>query len=347
MKKIESVIIEMLLLVSILTVINPVSAATIVVNPGVGTPIQDAINAANAGDTILVNDGTYNENIVIDKSLTLIGNSKTTTIIKPEANATNWILIQATDVHIKNFTFDGDGFSIRSGIRTQGSGSITNCIIKNIYQAKYLGFGISFDYNVTGQDWQITGNEFHDIERVGVWVGGQGNKATISGNIIEGNGEGDWVGYGIEVEDRAVAYIEDNHISGYKGVASSDGSESAAIMITSYFGPNPKAYITGNTLTDNTTGILVGYEEGDTSFITANNNNISGNEYGIVNVTPNILDVTNNWWGSNAGPPPGYIVGSTKYFPWEKKNRLPMTNIMKILDANRLKKGQADTTTEN
>jgi nitrous oxidase accessory protein NosD len=343
MKKFNSIILGAIFLVSLLELINPVSAATIVVNPGIGTPIQDAINAANAGDTILVNAGTYNENIVIDKSLTLIGNSKTTTIIKPEANATNWILIQSTGVNIKNFTFDGEGFSIRSGIRTQGSGSITNCIIKNIHQAKYLGFGISFDYNVTGQDWQITGNEFHNIERVGVWIGGQGNKATISGNIIEGNGEGDWVGYGIEVEMSAVAYIEDNHISGYKGVASSDGSESAAIMITSYFGPNPKAYITGNTLTDNTTGILVGYEEGDTSFITANNNNISGNKYGIVNLTPHILDVTNNWWGSNAGPPPGYIVGNTKYFPWDKKASLPINSIMKILDSNKQKKQQKES----
>ena len=37
------------------------------------TKIQDAINAASDGDTIIVHAGVYNEHVVINKSLTLLG----------------------------------------------------------------------------------------------------------------------------------------------------------------------------------------------------------------------------------------------------------------------------------
>ena len=44
--------------------------------------IQDGINAADDGDTILVLDGTYPEDITITKSITLFGQDKLSTIIE-------------------------------------------------------------------------------------------------------------------------------------------------------------------------------------------------------------------------------------------------------------------------
>lgn len=35
------------------------------------TKIQDAVDFANSGDTIIVGDGTYTENVKVDKSLTV------------------------------------------------------------------------------------------------------------------------------------------------------------------------------------------------------------------------------------------------------------------------------------
>jgi parallel beta-helix repeat protein len=61
------------------------SAATLCVNPGgTGTcfkHVQDAVNAAASGDTIKVAPGTYAEDVVIGKSLSLIGHGSAETII--------------------------------------------------------------------------------------------------------------------------------------------------------------------------------------------------------------------------------------------------------------------------
>lgn len=44
--------------------------------------IQDAVNAANPGDTIVVKAGTYNEEIIaLDKSVYLFGDNKQSVII--------------------------------------------------------------------------------------------------------------------------------------------------------------------------------------------------------------------------------------------------------------------------
>ena len=56
-----------------------VEAATIVVDAGGNgnySKIQDAIDNASVGDTIYIWDGIYFENIVIDKSITLLGEGR-------------------------------------------------------------------------------------------------------------------------------------------------------------------------------------------------------------------------------------------------------------------------------
>jgi len=65
--------------------------------------IQEAINAANPGDTIFVKAGTYYENLVVNKTLSFFGEDKNMTIIDAQGSA-NGITITTDNVTINNFT---------------------------------------------------------------------------------------------------------------------------------------------------------------------------------------------------------------------------------------------------
>jgi len=66
--------------------------------------IQDAVDNASDGDTIFVYSGIYRENIVINKSVFLIGEDKNTTIIVGKEGLKTIINITANKVKIKGFT---------------------------------------------------------------------------------------------------------------------------------------------------------------------------------------------------------------------------------------------------
>jgi len=78
--------------------------------------IQAAVNAAKNGDRIEVKSGTYNENVVVNKSLTINGSGKNNTFVDPVsdggvAGPVFGFSLQANDIVIKNFgvgDFNGD-----------------------------------------------------------------------------------------------------------------------------------------------------------------------------------------------------------------------------------------------
>ena len=107
-------------------------------NPG--TPaapfatIQHAISVANPGNTIYVDAGTYAENVVVTKEVSINGAGQINTIIMPAISspnscsgsslcpdASNIFLVQANNVTIQNLTIDGNNPSISSGVNAGGS----------------------------------------------------------------------------------------------------------------------------------------------------------------------------------------------------------------------------------
>lgn len=82
--------------------------------PWDGTPeypyqyVQNGINAASVGDTVFVFNGTYLENIVVNKTINLIGEDKENTIIDGNGSG-NVVNISADNVTIGGFTIQNAG----------------------------------------------------------------------------------------------------------------------------------------------------------------------------------------------------------------------------------------------
>jgi len=91
--------------------------------------------------------------------------------------------------------------------------------------------------------------------------------------------------------------ISNNTISENLGVASSDGSTSAGVLVSTLFGSGTEATVSNNFISNNTTGVFVGFNASDASTVTVNNNSITGNDNGVVSTAQNV-DATCNWWGS-------------------------------------------------
>lgn len=99
--------------------------------------IQEAIDDVKVIDgwTVYVQSGTYNENVKLYKSISLIGQNKATTIIQPTSGP--GVFIRADNTLIKNFTIDtsswGLDFDGGSGyLPAVVTGGIENTTIENV-----------------------------------------------------------------------------------------------------------------------------------------------------------------------------------------------------------------------
>ena len=128
----------------------------------------------------------------------------------------------------------------------------------------------------------ISNSTFDEIGRVGVLYFGAGiTGSDFSDNTYVGKGAGDWLDYALDISAGAIVNVDGNDISNNKGIASSDGSTSGGILVSTFFAAGTEATITDNTITNNSSGILVGFDGADASTVVANNNNITGNDNGV------------------------------------------------------------------
>ena len=90
--------------------------------------IQNAVNASEDGDSIIVFEGTYFESVVVNKSVSLIGNGSEVTTIDG-GGIGNVVTISSDWVNLSGFRVTGSGIeSSDSGIRIE---SDNNHISKN------------------------------------------------------------------------------------------------------------------------------------------------------------------------------------------------------------------------
>lgn len=127
------------------------SASSIIRVPEDYPTIQEAVNVAKPGDTILVASGTYHESIYISKSVSLIGKCKeNTTIIG--LGIGNVIYISSYSVTVSNFTIKGSGTNYISPFDGGDAGIMldrcTNCTLSNlIVKENCLGIFLNLSNN--------------------------------------------------------------------------------------------------------------------------------------------------------------------------------------------------------
>ena len=181
--------------------IKPCEASGGTLHVGAGqmySSIQEAIDAADEGNTIYVHSGTYSKNIIVDKTLTLTGESSGITTIT--GSGTHTVKVTADDVSISGFTIknvQGGSFSciFLSAIENC---SITNNIIK------YGGNGV---YLVSSNINTIKDNTVEYNKVGGIYLSGSYDN-TIQGNTLRHNNA-----YGVFLSTSNSNTIYLNHFS--------------------------------------------------------------------------------------------------------------------------------------
>jgi parallel beta-helix repeat protein len=166
--------------------VTPIAASQVRTVPTAQYPtIQAAINAANPGDIIQVASGTYYEHVVVNKSLTLIGEDKNTTIIDG-SGAGLVIRSNVSNVEIRGFTIQNGGSSPDGGISigTSVSVCVNNTICDNIIRNNGIGIML-----IGSNECSITNNLIMNCSWAGIQTRGS-NSSVLTGNTIENNSIG-------------------------------------------------------------------------------------------------------------------------------------------------------------
>ena len=222
----------------------PAFSAKLIVNnvndvpscPAEYATIQDAVNAANPGDTVYVCASTYNEQVTISKNITLAGQTGAT--IMPSAVVANTtelysfpgtnpllaaaiVLVQnASNVIVSGLIVDGTNNGLNGGCGTDilgiyyqnAGGTINHNAIRYIELGPTLfgcqvGLGILAESNDgASKSVSITQNSIHDYQKDGIDIDTPTYGFAFQHNAVTGVGPTPVIGQnGIEIDAAATS----------------------------------------------------------------------------------------------------------------------------------------------
>ncbi len=297
--------------------------------------IQGAVNAANPGDTIQVCPGTYNEGVLVGKTLTINGaqagvDARTRPVNTPASESIvtgsgHGFRVVANNVVVNGFTFQanlgdqnfGAAISLANtfsgsqilnnlianntiGISLQSNGAAQTVISRNAIRTNNAagsasGNGIYSDAGVSNV--LIDSNEFTNNASTGMVIFAGYSTIPAATNINVSNNKMNGNGTHLDLEGVNSSTVTGNLFN------SSTGSQV-------YIENSNNLTLTCNTISNGPTrGIRVEILDGfgPSSALTINNNNIQNNavaglQVGVGAYSGATLDAKNNYWGNASGP---------------------------------------------
>jgi parallel beta-helix repeat protein len=196
--------------------------------------IQEAINAAQQGDHINVTGGIYNEHVVVDRSVSLTGENRNTTIVDGSGSGTV-VLVTADNVTLEGFTVrngkSGIVVSLSQNCRIEGNlvednsyqgifiNKAQNCIVsRNHAVGTRPGYGINVN---ASQNTLVEGNRASSNGYDGIGLLSS-RDSIVRGNTVNNNSL-----YGIWVDSSYYSLFYHNNVFGnHRQVSSNNPSNS-------------------------------------------------------------------------------------------------------------------------
>jgi parallel beta-helix repeat protein len=117
--------------------------------------IQEGINNASTGNTIFVYAGSYSENVIVDKTVNLVGEDKDNTIIHGFDELDHVVSITQDWCNFSEFTVENGGTD-SAGIRIESD----HCFVHDtiFFDNQYIGLWLDYSEDTTVSDNKFLGN---------------------------------------------------------------------------------------------------------------------------------------------------------------------------------------------
>lgn len=261
--------------------------------------IAEAVSAAQEGATIKVLPGTYNEQLLINKGITIQGENPARCIITSSRGPT---LTLTGPVKITGFTLTNTSSQPAATVLIKRDNpDISGCIISNATPAKAPDYVAAVEIaggaakvrqnqitgskamgiNILGGTPQVTGNTVSGCDIYGIWFNGN-SQAKVTGNTIRSNGRS-----GVGIKAGGNPDFSDNTVTA--------NNENGMLIYA-----DGKGRIENNRFIDNK---LCGIEVWDAQPLTINNNHFEKNRKDAIYVRGKnaVVRLGNNQFKDNRG----------------------------------------------
>ena len=282
-------------------------ATSVTVTPGSCVPddyttIQAAVDNATAGDTIIVRDGNYNENVNVNKRLTIRSENGSANCIVTAATSSDHVFeVTADYVNITGFTVKGATSYKKAGIYLDGA---EHCYISDL-KASNNDYGIYLDHSRYNNLTKNTASNNYD----GIYLLWSSNN-NLTNNTASNNYDGiclcasssnnltgnTFANDGLFLSSGYPNTVENNTVNGKPLVYLEDTSDYMVPDAGQVILVNCNNVTVENQDLSNTT---VGVELWGTTNSTITNNTVSNSNYGIYMDRSSNNTLTNNTANSN------------------------------------------------